>query len=202
MSVWHGLDRRNIFGKWGFNHKMGFFEFFSLKIFYFYFKSEWRIFSDLFWGVRGLCRKLQISDFLIYLFFSCTLATLATSLGCNLYLNNFNRVSNFSDYVSFHIRPCLMENSKIGRVQTTFSKISRFCPSPPLPLYLCMFREFFNFKHWFWKVKGKLIKCGKVETNLRTGWACVVIIQQKFRKFEFFHCAQLKIQIFGIFAGW
>ncbi len=31
---------------------------------------------------------------------------------------------------------------------------------------------------------------------------CVVIIQQKFRKFEFFYCAQYKIQIFRIFSWW
>ena len=31
---------------------------------------------------------------------------------------------------------------------------------------------------------------------------CILIIQQKFRKFEFLYCAQWKNSIFGIFAGW
>ena len=31
---------------------------------------------------------------------------------------------------------------------------------------------------------------------------CVIFTQQNFRKFEFFYCAPLKIQIFTNFAGW
>ena len=43
-----------------------------------------------------VAQKLPISQFLIKLFFAWTLATLATSRGHNLNLNDLNRVSNFS----------------------------------------------------------------------------------------------------------
>ena len=38
--------------------------------------------------------------------------------------------------------------------------------------------------------------------SLRREIGCILIIQQKFRKFEFSTVHSRKIQIFGIFAGW
>ena len=54
--------------------------------------------SQLSFEVYNVCvaQKLQISEFLIELFFAWTLATSATSRGRNFNLSNLNRVSNFS----------------------------------------------------------------------------------------------------------
>ena len=54
--------------------------------------------SQLSFEVYNVCvaQKLQISEFLIELFFACTLATSATSQDRNSNLSNHNRVSNFS----------------------------------------------------------------------------------------------------------
>ena len=53
--------------------------------------------SQLSFEVYNVCvaQKLQISEFLIELFFAWTLATSVTSQGRNYNLSNLNRVSNF-----------------------------------------------------------------------------------------------------------
>ena len=66
---------------------------FSIKSQIFDFSSEKR---EISFEVYNDCvaQKLQISEFLIKLFFAWILATSATSYGCNFNLIDFNRVSN------------------------------------------------------------------------------------------------------------
>ena len=58
---------------------------------------------------------------------------------------------------------------------------------------------------WFlssatWKIQGSIIELQKSRNSLKREIACVLIIQQKFQKFEFFYCAQWKNSNFQNFC--